>query len=182
MRCAAPGMYCLLRSRPSRLRPRILQPIRLQHGGPHKEYFQNPRQMPLPETDTLSNRLTHPGDFPRKSTLMRRLWNSAGLALWSLLFGISAGSSLITWAYLQGPFEAGTDEEKDMLEEITSMINDHPATEGLLNDPEWEEIPVAPRVVSGDAGKGLSFVTGTLSGSKGIRQVFCSMEAFSYIF
>jgi hypothetical protein len=95
------------------------------------------------------------------------------------LVGFGAGSTLITWAYLQGPFVAGSEEENDMLEEITEMMNDHPSMDVLLNDAEWEELPVAPRMLSGDAGKGLNFVTGTLTGSKGIVQVVRSLEALS---
>ncbi len=58
-----------------------------------------------------------------------------------------------------------------MLEEITEMMNEYPIMEGLLNDPEWEEWSASPRMVSGDSGKGLQFVTGTLTGSKGVIQV-----------
>jgi hypothetical protein len=92
----------------------------------------------------------------------------------SILLGLGAGSSLITWAYLQGPFQSGTAEETEMLEEITEMINEHPATEVALNGADWEELPLVPRMVAGDAGKGLTFVTGTLTGSKGIVQVIPS--------
>lgn len=132
--------------------------------------------MPQPETGTRSYPFNVVPDFPTETTLTRRLWNATGLALWSLILGFGAGTSLITWAYLQGPFEAGSEEESEMLEEITEMMNEYPAMEALLNDPEWEEWPVPPRMVSGDAGKGLHFVTGTLTGSKGIIQVRLSLE------
>jgi hypothetical protein len=149
----------------------MLQLIRLQHGTPHKEYFQNPHQMPMPEAVAQTGQHAPTTAITEKAPLLRRIWTTAGLAVSSLLLGFGAGSSLITWAYLQGPFEAGTEEESEMMDEITEMMNEHPAMEGLLNDPEWEEWPVAPRVVSGDLGKGRTFVTGTLTGSKGIVQV-----------
>lgn len=126
--------------------------------------------MPQPETATRSYPFNAAPDFPTQTPLTWRLWNATGLALWSLLFGFGVGTGVVTWAYLQGPFAAGSEEEREMLEEITEMMNEYPAMEVLLNDPEWEEWPVPPRMVSGDAGKGLHFVTGTLTGSKGIIQ------------
>lgn len=132
--------------------------------------------MPVPETGIQASQHVPPADILNKPPLLRRIWRTAGLSIWSALLGFVAGSSLVTWAYLQGPFEAGTEEENDMLEEITNMINDYPAMEGLLNDPEWEEWPVASRMVSGDSGKGLALVSGTLTGSKGIIQVVRSLE------
>ena len=132
--------------------------------------------MPQPETGTRSYPFNVAPDFPAETTLRRRFWNATGLVLWSLLFGFGAGTGLNTWAYLQGPSEAGSEGESEMLEEITEMMNEYPAMEVLLNDPEWEEWPVPPRMVSGDAGKGLHFVTGTLTGSKGITQVSLFLE------
>jgi hypothetical protein len=172
-------MYRLLKPQPFKSWPRPLLLIRLQHPWPHKEYFQNPGQMPLPDSVTHSSGSPSAPDFLHKSSALRRVLNIAGLGLWSLLFGFGAGSTLITWAYLQGPFAAGSEEENEMLEEITEMMNDHPSMDVLLNDSDWEELPVAPRMVSGDAGKGLSFVTGTLTGSKGILQVVHSLETLS---
>lgn len=69
-----------------------------------------------------------------------------------------------------------------MLEEIANMMNEYHAMNVLLNDPNWEELPEAPRMTSGDAGKGLNFVTGTLTGSKGIIQVALPIEATYYAF
>lgn len=164
-------MHFLMRSRLLRARPRILPASRLQHGGPHKEYFQNPGQMPQQEIGTSSDQYALVSDFPQQKSFLRRSWETAGLGLWSLLLGFGAGSCLITWVYLHGTFDAGTEEENEMLEDITDTINEHPAMELLLNDPGWEELPAAPRMMSGDSGKGLNFITGTLTGSKGIAQV-----------
>lgn len=138
--------------------------------------------MPQPETGLRLGGVTLAPDFPQQTNLWRRLGTNTGIALWSILFGFGAGSSLITWAYLQGPFEAGTEEENAMLEEITEMMNEYPAMEVLLNDSEWEEWPVTPRIVSGDAGKGLTFITGTLPGSKGITQVTLLLQTSSFAF
>jgi hypothetical protein len=179
MHRASKKMYRLVKPQLLKSWPRPLLLIRLQHAGPHKEYFQNLDQMPLPESGTHASKSPAAPDFLHKTSASRRLLNTAGLGLWSLLVGFGAGSTLITWAYLQGPFAAGSEEENDMLEEITEMLNDHPSMDVLLNDAEWEELPVAPRMLSGDAGKGLSFVTGTLTGSKGIVQVVHSLEALS---
>jgi hypothetical protein len=164
-------MHYLWRPRILLSRPRTLHLIRLQHGSPHKEYFQHPGRMPQSEPSLRSDRVTPAPDFPQQKTLWTRLWDATGLAALSFLFGFGAGSSLITWAYLQGPFEPGTSEETEMLEEITEMMNVCPAMEEIINDPDWEELPLVPRMVAGDAGKGLTFVTGTLTGSKGILQV-----------
>jgi hypothetical protein len=169
-------MHYLWRSRLLLSRPRTLQLFRLQHGGPHKEYFQNPGQMPPSEPSLRSDRISPAPDFLHQKTLRKRLWDATGLAALSILLGLGAGSSLITWAYLQGPFQPGTAEETEMLEEITEMINEHPATEVALNGADWEELPLVPRMVAGDAGKGLTFVTGTLTGSKGIVQVIPSSK------
>lgn len=154
-----------------RLRLHLLQPIRLQHVVPHKEYFQNPGQMPNPEP-VLQLGQSIPTPFvPPRRPLLRQIWNSVGLAAWSVLFGFGAGTGLITWAYLQDPFEPGSEDDVNMLEEITELMNEYPIMEGLIDDPEWEELTVAPRMVSGELGKGLNFVTGTLVGSRGIVQV-----------
>jgi len=130
--------------------------------------------MPQSESSLQSDRIDPAPDFPQQKTLRRRLWDATGLAALSLLLGFGAGTSLITWAYLQGPFEPGTAEETEMLEEITEMMNEYPAMEVLLNDPDLEELPLVPRMVAGDGGKGLTFVTGALTGSKGISQVLSS--------
>ena len=149
----------------------MLQLVRLQHAVPHKEYFQNPSRMPTPEPVLQTGQSLAASVFPQRRSFLRRIWNTVGLVAWSVLLGLGAGTSLITWAYLQGPFEAGTEDDTAMLEEITEMMNEYPVMDGLLDDPNWEELTVAPRMVSGEAGKGLNFVTGTLTGSKGIVQV-----------
>ena len=149
----------------------MLQLIRLQHGIPHKEYFQNPSQMPMAETVAQREQHASASALTHTRPLFRRIWTTAVLATLSLLFGFGAGTSLVTWAYLQGTFEAGTEEESEMMDEITELMNEYPVMDELLNDPEWEELPVTPRMVSGESGKGLNFVTGTLVGSKGIVQV-----------
>jgi hypothetical protein len=171
MHRASRRMSYLLRPRLSISRSQLPRSVRLQHGVSHEEYFQN-GQMPKPETHTSPSRSNVGREGSHESSLWRRIWSSTGVGVWFFIFGFGAGTSLITWAYLQGPFEAGSEEENDMLEEITDMMNEHPVMEVLLTDPEWEEWPSTPRMVSGDAGKGLNFVTGTLTGSKGIIQVF----------
>lgn len=163
-------------SRPLISRSQFLtaQFIRLQHDGPHKEYFQNPSRMPLPETPTLPRRGDPLHDFPQQRSLLKRILGNTALALWFLLFGYGVGISLTTSLYLQGPFEAGTEEESDMLDRISGRMNEYSAMDALLNDPAWEEQPMAPSMVSGNSGNGRNLVTGTLTGSKGIVQVFCS--------
>lgn len=154
------------------------QLIRLQHGIPHKEYFQNPSQMPLPENVAQTGQDSSASALAHTRTLFRRILTTTGLATLSLLFGLGGGTSLITWAYMQGTFEAGTEEENEMMDEITELMNEYAAMDELLNDPEWEELPVTPRMVSGESGKGLNFVTGTLVGSKGIIQVVLSIPLY----
>ena len=117
------------------LRRQIWRPIqrpllRYQHELPHKEYFQNPGQTPLPDATPY----TPPPAFPSPPSYFRR---GLRLITWATVFGtlgFGAGISLLTWDYLQPPFVPGSEEDQEMLEEIEAMIDNHPLIQGLRED------------------------------------------------
>lgn len=49
-----------------------------------------------------------------------------------------SGVSLLTWDYLQPPFEPGSEEDQEMLEEIEEMMDSHPLVQGL-REGGWTE-------------------------------------------
>jgi hypothetical protein len=123
----------------ARLSRQIWRPLyrplrRYQHDLPHKEYFQNPGQIPLPDATPYSA----PPAFPSPPSYFRRAFRSI---LWATLFGtlgLVSGVSLLTWDYLQPPFEPGSEEDQEMVEEIEAMMDSHPLVQGL-REGGWEE-------------------------------------------
>jgi hypothetical protein len=178
--------FQLLRPRLLRPRPRIRQILRRQYGYPHKEYFQDPDNFPPTSSGNGRSPLPpppHRGRYtaaptpapnfatPRGSSLLARIRSASIIGIVSLLLGLAAGNGLVSWGYLYPPFEPGSEEENAMMDQITEMMNESALLNSLQNDPAWEEWPNSSHMVSGDGGKGLHFVTGSLDGSKGIVQV-----------
>lgn len=126
------------------LRRQIWQPlrrplIRYQHDLPHKEYFQNPGQTPLPDATAYDT----PPAFPSSPSYFRRGLRSIA---WATLFGtlgLVGGISLLTWDYLQPPFEPGSEEDQEMVEEVEEMMDTHPLVQGL-REGGWEEKKYKP--------------------------------------
>jgi hypothetical protein len=116
---------------------RSLRSIHHQHNLPHKEYFQNPGQTPLPDAPYNPPPLAA---FPSPPSYFRRALRSI---TWATLFGtlgVAGGISLLTWDYLQPPFEPGSEEDQELLEEIESIMDTHPLVQGLRDDG-WTETP-----------------------------------------
>lgn len=108
--------------------------LRYQHDLPHKEYFQNPGQTPLPDATPYAP----PPAFPSPPSYFRRGLRSV---TWATLFGtlgFAGGVGLLTWDYLQPPFELGSEEDQEMLEEIEAMMDNHPLIQGLREEG-WTE-------------------------------------------
>jgi hypothetical protein len=126
------------------LRRQIWRPLhrpflRYQHDLPHKEYFQNPGQTPLPDATPYAA----PPAFPSSPSYFRRAFRSIA---WATLFGtlgVASGISLLTWDYLQPPFEPGSEEDQEMAEEIEEMMDSHPLVQGL-REGGWEEKKYKP--------------------------------------
>lgn len=142
---------------------------RFQHGnnnyGPHKEYFQTPGQAPVPDTSPYDPRepvRTVPlSEGP--SLVMRAIRGF----LWGTLFcvlGLGAGTAFITWDYLQPPYEPGSPEEQDLMEEIEDLLNTHPLVL-QLREEGWTEEDFSTRRPLPDRSRGLHMVHDTLSGS-----------------
>lgn len=150
--------------------PLWAQPTRLQHDGPHKEYFQDPSRSPLPDPAAIipeQGPTVPPTSFGRPR--IRQALFVTNIILSGVMGGTLAGIGLLTWAYVQGPYEEGSLEEEGMMEEISEMLNEHPDLERLIANPEWEEwgvtsMPLSMNVV----GRRSHLVNGTLNRSKGI--------------
>ncbi|EHY56380.1 hypothetical protein ABEF92_006801 [Exophiala dermatitidis] len=161
------------------------------HGPPHKEYFQTPGQMPAPDTTPYIGQGPHSGAYPvppqytaagvpipppppaaafptppSGPSLLRRATRSV---LWAVLFGVlgaAAGTALITWEYLQPPFEPGSPEEEELNEEIWDTLESHPLVISLREEGWVEEDYYAGKAHG--PGSGHHLVAETLTGMRGI--------------
>lgn len=181
-----PLLRPLLR-RPPRLklnRSHPLLPLRLQHDrhGPHKEYFQHPSQFPTnayqlsvppPEQRTSTTQeqpsfeiATSPSTsaaIPKRRSLLRRLLSSVSIIGISLTIGWAAGTAVVTWDYIQPPFEPGSEEAKDLIEEVDEMLETCLLVQDLRDAGFQEE--QMHRVSS----SGQHLVTGTLNDVQGFK-------------
>ena len=127
------------------LRRRLLPSIsrfrscRTQHNyGPHKEYFQNPNQVPVPDNSPYDPNVgvqTVPVSLSRTKRAFRSIF-------WASLFsslGLVAGAGLITWEYLQPPYEPGSQEEKELHEEVVDTMETCRLVEELREEGWIEE-------------------------------------------
>ncbi|KAJ9612061.1 hypothetical protein H2200_003656 [Cladophialophora chaetospira] len=110
---------------------------------------------------------------------------------WAILFssfGIVAGTGLITWEYLQPPFEPGSEPEQDLLDEIADAIDLHPLVDSL-QQANWIEdnyYAAFPSRLDSIGANGMHLVAEKLSGTQGITmktfrhptQEFTIMVAF----
>jgi len=156
-----------------------IQPTRLrraQHDahGPHKEYFQTPGKTPLPDATPYIPSQAAP--VIQGSSGPSSIIRAARSVFWASLFstlGLVAGTALITWEYLQPPFEPGSPEDQELLEEICATLDSHPLIESLqeekwIEDPNYDDHLVR-------TGKGLHLVSEKLVGTQGI-----TMRAFRH--
>src|SRR5436190_17403562 len=157
------------------LRPRIFSPHlrRFQHGGPHKEYFQNPNQFPAATLPQYAPPPPQP-TFPTQPSMLRRLARSTFWAMSFGLLGLFAGTAAITYEYLQPLFEVGSEEELEELEGIKEIMLSHPLLEALGQEENWKEQAMYMEDRDWDQEKDFHFLSRkTLKGANGISMV-CS--------
>ncbi|KAL9108888.1 MAG: hypothetical protein Q9227_006419 [Pyrenula ochraceoflavens] len=167
--------------KPLALRPAIYSKLilRSQHGysGPHKEYFQDPSQTPsrehvlkqpspLPGTNssTQSFRPEASRSAPSRPVQVWLLDSALWLGL-SAFAGVVTGSLILGYTYVHwdGPFERGTEEDRASVEYIEDSFDEHPFIQQLRDSPLFAEV-----VVNDMPGNREHFLSGTLSGSRGI--------------
>lgn len=139
-----------------------------QNYGPHKEYFQTPGKTPLPDTTPYDP------SVPIETTVTRTGPSRTSRALrsvsWALLFtilGALAGTTLITWEYLQPPFAPGSEEEQELYDDIVETLDTHPLVEQLRNENWIEENFYAYRPVGGPD-TGMNLIREKLIGTQGL--------------
>jgi hypothetical protein len=163
------------------LRPRIFLPRfrRFQHGGPHKEYFQNPGQFPAATVPQYAP--PPPPTFPAQPSTLRRFGRSTFWGVSFGLLGIIAGTAAITYEYLQPLFEVGTEEELEELEGIKEIMSSHPLLDALGQDEDWKEQAMYMEDRDWDQEKDFHFLSRkTLKGANGISMV-CSVSHLNEI-
>lgn len=163
-------MRALLRRQLWRVPTRTLRLLRTQHNyPPHKEYFQNPGQRPLPDyTPPVAS--FAPAGFASEPSRLRRLLRST---LWTVLFGalgVVTGTGVITWEYLQPLFEPGSTEDNEMMQDVLDMLDSHPLVETLRED-KWIEEQFYVQRPEHEIAKGLELVKENLVGTRGISIV-----------
>ena len=90
--------------------------------------------------------------------------------LWADLFallGAVAGTALITWEYIQTPYDLTEDEETEMLNEILQSMKEDPLVSGL-HEETWTETQVYPQRSHEEMKRGLDFIYERLIGTHGI--------------
>lgn len=154
--------------------------------------------MPAPDTTPFSQSQSHPYTPPVQANpptigaggflLFVRFTRSIS---WAILFGMIgavAGTGLITWEYLQPPFEKNTEMEQDLLDEITDAVEFHPLVDSLrqANWIEADYYAAHPSRTDSLGTKGMHLVAEKLVGTQGITmrtfkhptQEFTLMVAF----
>lgn len=81
--------------------------------------------------------------------------------------GAAVGSAIVTWDYLQPPFEPGSEDYQELKEEIEEIIETCPMTENL-RDNGWFEEPIIQKRSPVEGAAGRHFVEDTLSGVQGV--------------
>lgn len=85
-----------------------------------------------------------------------------------------AGTTAITYEYLQPLFEVGTEEELEELEGIKEIMSSHPLLDALSQDENWKEQAMYMGDRDWDQEKDFHFLSRkTLKGANGISMV-CS--------
>ncbi|KIX97926.1 uncharacterized protein Z520_06004 [Fonsecaea multimorphosa CBS 102226] len=169
----------------------LLNVCRAQHDhhGPHKEYFQTPGQMPVPDSSPYTHGQpyipkiqTVPSPPPGAGASFSLLKSFSRSVFWAVLFGslgVAAGTALITWEYLQPPFEPGSPAEQELYDEILDAMELHPLVDSLRQANWIEENYYAAAPVHGGGAlenrTGLHLVAETLSGTQGV-----SMKTFKH--
>ena len=90
--------------------------------------------------------------------------------LWATVFtalGLAAGTTLITWEYLQPPFEPGSQEAQELYDEVLETLDTHPLIEQLHTEKWIEENFYASRP-HGGLNTGMNLVQEKLVGTQGL--------------
>jgi hypothetical protein len=158
----------LRRRLPANLQRRSPLLVRCQQNwGPHKEYFQTPGQAPVPDTTPYNPKEPIQTHFTRKDRSRSARFGRS--VLWTSLFavlGAVGGTALITWEYLQPPFEPGSEEEKELQSEIDELLESHPLVEDLREQGWIEDNFYDERLRY--SGEGQNMIHDTLTGTQGI--------------
>jgi hypothetical protein len=87
---------------------------------------------------------------------------------------VIAGTTAITYEYLQPLFDVGTEEELEELEGIKEIMSSHPLLDALGQDENWKEQAMHMEDRDWDQEKDFHFLSRkTLKGANGISMV-CS--------
>lgn len=144
--------------------------VRSQHDryGPHKEYFQHPSQYPVDGIPNVTQpAITQPSIGiqplqPKGPSRARRAIRSTFLTALSLLLGYSVGTAVVTWEYLQPPYEPNSEEYQELIEDIEDLVETSPLVEDL-RELGWTEESVRPI-----SSQSQHLLHGGLSGTQGI--------------
>lgn len=145
--------------------------LRSQHiqSGPHKEYFQNPSQYPSNfEPSRLSHELLRSAEHAgaKSQSLLLRATRTTSLVVAFLCLGFLSGTALVSWEYIQPPFERGSEEYEDLQEEIEEILETSPLVEDF-RAKGWHEDPAIPPAGNQVVGS-KHFLHDTLSGVQGL--------------
>ncbi|KAL6242593.1 hypothetical protein RBB50_010239 [Rhinocladiella similis] len=123
--------------------------------------------MPAPDTTPYTGAYTP--QIVKTPTGPSLFWRFARSVFWADLFftiGAIAGTALISWEYLQPPFESGSEEDQELCEEIQETLEVHPLVEGL-REQNWTEENFYPSRSNG-AVRGEHLVGEKLTGTRGV--------------
>ena len=83
------------------------------------------------------------------------------------ILGAVAGTTLITWEYLQPPFPPGSEEEQELYEDMLETLDTHPLVEQLRGENWIEEnfYNMGPR---GGSDTGMNLIREKLIGTQGL--------------
>ena len=135
---------------------------RRQHDvpQPHKTYFQNASQpsspVPSPSASPLRTR----------SPILSWVTTSIRTITIGAILGFGASLALITFDYVEDPYENGSEADEELVAEIEEIFADHIPFLQLREDPDFQEIQPYWHL-SRDEQKS-SMMLGPLNGSRGV--------------
>ena len=83
------------------------------------------------------------------------------------MLGVVAGTTLITWEYLEPPFPPGSEEEQELYAEVVETLDTHPLVDQLRTENWIEENFYATRPPGG-LETGMNLVREKLTGTQGL--------------
>lgn len=150
--------------------------VRLQHNSTHKEYFQDPQNIPARQSIRSSSPVvprssaanaSQSAPFPTQPNFtFSRLARSTAWVVTSTLLGVVSAGLLISFAYVNEPFTPGSDADTAMLEEIEDLFETNDALMNLRASPDWVELVHMPSL---DKNLKKDMMFQSLNGSRGIQ-------------